>query len=397
MKLIITEAITDDLQKVKNNPQAMHDLMKAELEGLRNPSLTSVVSGSKGDGRSAGSRLIDTCIEVAMSHPRAWNTVSQVLKVAPITNLTARDCIVSLAEFISGHSDFKLSDEGTLDLLKSNEMWKGSAKEFEAKLKAHYDKVRSKGESEHLADIDDDPKAVYNAVVGILTELGNPKLDALIKDSKIGDKTIGTRLINLCIEASLEKPQVWEKIKKILAVAPLKKSMDIECVNVLINFLIQYPNCDYDGKVMSPIWKSAELWDCTRKEFDYVIRIFYNISDSSLVRKNFDYPSVVKPQELWQGNKVGGKLKRPGIVTKDPYDLQTIYGTVESWDRASKAATGTGDNSRSSTGTKKRASKTFSTFDDATKAGHNRNGNVVHIDGDFTWNDKSKRWVPVED
>lgn len=246
---------------------------------------------------------------------------------------------------------------------------------------------------------DESPEAMHAIMKTELEKLGNSKLTSVVQDSKVGDKTTGTRLINICIEAAMEEPQVWEKLHKILKVAPVKKSMDPECCNALVNFLIQNTDCDINGKVMSPIWKSKELWDSTRKEFDYTVRIFYNVSDSSKVKKFFDY-NTVKVAELWQNNKVGGTLKPAGIATKDEKDLNTIYGTVESWSRASEAGASVYDRGEEKeeapVKSKEPRGKKFSSFEDADKDGQNRDGNVIRIEGYFSYDKKTKTWKPVK-
>ncbi len=68
-------------------------------------------------------------------------------------------------------------------------------------------------------------------------------------------------------------------------------------------------------------------------EFRYLIHIFSITYNPELLTEYYDYPQVVKPEELFTDD---GQIKAAGIVEKDPDNFDSIYGVVEYWGTKSK-------------------------------------------------------------
>ena len=132
--------------------------------------------------------------------------------------------------------------------------------------------------------------------------------------------------------------------------------------------------------------KNASLYDRETADFNYTLRILDIAHNSSKLSKYFD-PEKVDISELFDG----GDIKPAGIITKDPDDLSTIFGTVESWSAV--------ENSKARASEEKRGNKskypTYSSEAEANKAGEDSKGNIIKINKKYQYD--GKEWKPLKD
>jgi len=133
-------------------------------------------------------------------------------------------------------------------------------------------------------------------------------------------------------------------------------------------------------------------------EFKYTFKVISTLMNPSDFSKYFKDPSVVKLEDLMDGNE----LKPAGISPKDPTN-NSIFGVVNSWTNGQSGASekGAENDSKTTNDSKKALDSTFISFEEVDrKIPEPQIGDRIHIDADFIYdNDHENReafgWRPV--
>jgi hypothetical protein len=132
--------------------------------------------------------------------------------------------------------------------------------------------------------------------------------------------------------------------------------------------------------------RNSSLYDRDTAEFNYTLKILDIAHNSSKLSKYFD-PEKVDISELFDG----GDIKPAGIISKDPEDISTIFGTVESWSAVENAKAKDVEEKKG----KKSKYPTYNSEAEANRAGEDSKGNVIKISKKYQYN--GKEWEPLKD
>jgi hypothetical protein len=140
---------------------------------------------------------------------------------------------------------------------------------------------------------------------------------------------------------------------------------------------------------------SRSFYVRSKPEFDYTFKVLSTLMNPSAFSKYFKDPSVVKLEDLMDGNE----LKPAGISPKDPTN-NSIFGIVNSWTngQSGKSEEKKGAADQQST---ESHDTTYVSFEEVDKRIHEPEiGDRIHIDGDFIYDDNHKNeeafgWRPV--
>lgn len=132
--------------------------------------------------------------------------------------------------------------------------------------------------------------------------------------------------------------------------------------------------------------RNMSLYSRLPQEFVYTVKVLMTVSDPDKLRAYYD-PEKVTPKDLFSGTDI----KPAGIAAKDPDDFDTIYGVLETW----KSSAPNENTAQPTKKVKDKANNEFSSEEEANKAGANKDGQVITINGKFRYDGEKREWVPV--
>lgn len=142
----------------------------------------------------------------------------------------------------------------------------------------------------------------------------------------------------------------------------------------------------------NPAITNPSLYIRPRPDFNFALNLFNKIADNS-IKEYFPNLTDKMLEKFKKSLFNGNKIKPSGVREKDETD-KTLYGLIEIYgevsDNTPKGSTSKSSRA-SSSGTTDRNVPTFKNFKDAEKS----NVKVVHIDGKFQYNPKTKDWEPA--
>jgi hypothetical protein len=250
---------------------------------------------------------------------------------------------------------------------------------FDAKVNDAYDKVDVEADSHTLTDPNDGE--VKQDKVGGATNVAvlQRELDNLKKQTEAVRNQL--QFIFKAIFIAIDcKSDLFESVITKLDLNRIPKTY-YSNLTALANIVAEDDTFDTSKKYLF----DTSLYNRLGADFAYTVKVFAIVNDSSKLASYYD-PKLVDIKDLYDGSGI----KPAGINVKDPEDFGTIYGVLESWKESAS-----NENTAPKTATKQGKGKfEYSSFEEAEKAGMNKEGSIITVNGKFKF--KDNEWKSVD-